>query len=57
MSTSHVFEQIIEEHLDQLRAIGLITINRTAGLDMVYVTTNLSPADIMREYYEKSQVR
>lgn len=48
---------MINEYLDQLRAIGLITINRTAGLDMVYVTTNLSPADIMREYYEKSQVR
>lgn len=48
---------IINEYLDQLRAINLITINRTAGLDMVYVTTDKSVEDIMREYYEKTQER
>ncbi|MBD5104253.1 MAG: DUF4007 family protein [Ruminococcaceae bacterium] len=47
----------INEYLDQLRAIGLITINRTAGLDMVYVTTEMSSAEIMKEYYEKLQAR
>ena len=48
---------MINEYLDQLRAIDLITINRTAGLDMVYVSTEKSVVDIMREYYEKSQER
>ena len=48
---------MINEYLDQLRAIDLITINRTAGLDMVYVNTQKSVVDIMREYYEKSQER
>jgi hypothetical protein len=32
---------------------GFITLNRTAGLDMVYVNTDKIPKDIMREYYEK----
>lgn len=48
---------MINEYLDQLRAIDLITINRTAGLDMVYVNTQKSYVDIMKEYYEKSQER
>lgn len=48
---------MINEYLDQLRAINLITINRTAGLDMVYINTEKSAVDIMREYYEKSQER
>ena len=48
---------MINEYLDQLRAINLVTINRTAGLDMVYVTTEMTAMDIMRAYYEKSQER
>lgn len=48
---------MINEYLDQLRAIDLITINRTAGLDMVYVNTQKSYVDIMKEHYEKSQER
>lgn len=47
----------INEYLDQLRAMNLITINRTAGLDMVYINTNMTATDIMIEYYEKSQER
>jgi hypothetical protein len=44
---------LINEYLDQLRASGYITLNRTAGLDMVYVNTERTPQGIMREYYEK----
>ena len=44
---------LINEYLDQLRVSGFITLNRTAGLDMVYVNTDKIPKDIMREYYEK----
>ncbi len=44
---------LINEYLDQLRVSGFITLNRTAGLDMVYVNTDKTPPDIMRKYYEK----
>ncbi len=44
---------LINEYLDQLRVSGFITLNRTAGLDMVYVNTNKTTKDIMCEYYEK----
>lgn len=45
----------INEYLDQLRISGHLTINRTAGLDMVYVNSIMKPQDIMIEYYEKVQ--
>lgn len=44
---------LINEYLDQLRVSGFIALNRTAGLDMVYVNTDKTPQDIMCEYYEK----
>ena len=44
---------LVNEYLDQLRVSGYITLNRTAGLDMVYVNTKKKPEEIMREYYEK----
>lgn len=47
----------INEYLDQLRAIGYITINRTAGLDMIYLNTNATPSEVMVEYYRKAQER
>ena len=47
----------INEYLDQLRISGYLTINRTAGLDMVYVESLMEPQDIMAEYYEKAQGR
>lgn len=47
----------INEYLDQLRISGYLTINRTAGLDMVYVDSVMKPQDIMIEYYEKVQGR
>lgn len=47
----------INNYLDQLRIAGYLTINRTAGLDMVYVESPMKPQDIMTEYYSKAQVR
>lgn len=43
----------INNYLDQLRVSGYLTINRTAGLDMVYIETRLKPREIMAEYYSK----
>lgn len=47
----------INEYLDQLRISGYLTINRAAGLDMVYVESLEKPEDIMLEYYKKAQVQ
>lgn len=47
----------INDYLDRLRIAGYLTINRTAGLDMVYVEHMMKPQDIMAEYYKKAQVR
>ena len=47
----------INDYLDRLRIAGYLTINRTAGLDMVYVENVIQPQDIMAEYYTKAQVR
>lgn len=44
---------LINEYLDQLRVSGYITLNRTAGLDMVYINDDRTPESVMREYYEK----
>lgn len=44
---------LVNEYLDQLRVSSYITLNRTAGLDMVYISADRTPQDIMREYYEK----
>lgn len=44
---------LINEYLDQLRVSRYITLNRNAGLDMVYVNKDITPQGIMREYYEK----
>lgn len=46
----------INEYLDQLRAADYLQVNRTAGLDMVYIKNRLSPKDIMITYYKKAQV-
>ncbi len=41
----------VNEYLDRLRAGGYITINRTAGLDMVYFDELLDPKEVMEKYY------
>jgi hypothetical protein len=47
----------INNYLDQLRIAGHLTINRTAGLDMIYVESTMIPQNIMAQYYTKAQVR
>ena len=41
----------INNYLDQLRVSGYLTINRTAGLDMVYLKMRKKPREIMEDYY------
>ena len=48
---------MINNYLDQLRVAGYLTVNRTAGLDMVYIETIMRPSDIMVEYYRMTQER
>lgn len=48
---------LINEYLDQLRVAKYITLNRTAGLDMVYVDSSMPLDEIMRKYYENVMVR
>ena len=47
----------VNEYLDQLRVAGYLTINRTAGLDMVYLNDSITPASVLTKYYEEAQVR
>ena len=46
---------IINDYLDALQNKGLITVNRTAGLDMVYPNTEDTSIDAVRNYYERSR--
>lgn len=46
---------MINEYLDRLRQEGFLEINRTAGLDMVYVKTDLSPTEILELYYTQDE--
>jgi len=45
----------VNEYLDELRVTGYLTINRTAGLDMVYFDHILEPSKIMEQYYKTVQ--
>lgn len=42
---------LLNEYLDQLKQDGYITINRTAGLDMVYFNDKITPSYALRDYY------
>lgn len=46
---------MINEYLDRLRQEGFIELNRTAGLDMVYISKKLSPAEILEIYYTQNE--
>ena len=46
---------MINDYLDRIRQDGLIQINRTAGLDMVYVSDDLTPVKILKLYYSQSE--
>lgn len=45
-------KNLINEYLDEMKRNGLVIINRTAGLNMVYSQKKLSLEDIMKEYFE-----
>ena len=47
----------VNEYLDQLRIAGFLTINRTAGLDMVYMNDVITPTNVLTKYYKEAQVR
>ena len=50
----HLDRTMLNEYLDMLRQDGYITLNRTAGLDMVYLNrTDITPVEILNEYYTK----
>ena len=38
-------------HLDRLADAGYITVNRTAGLDMVYEQGGITPDEVTLKYY------
>lgn len=46
---------LLNEYLDRLKQDGYITINRTAGLDMVYFNENITPTDALRAYYNQRE--
>ena len=45
----------LNEYLDQLRAKGYITINRTAGLDMVYFDKEITTKQVLIDYYTQEE--
>lgn len=45
----------LDVYLDQLRAGGYITTNRTAGLDMVYFHKNISAQQVLVDYYTQEE--
>lgn len=46
---------MINEYLDRLKQDKYITLNRTAGLDMVYLKDNITPVDILIDYYSQCE--
>lgn len=45
-------KNLINEYLDEMKRQNFITINRTAGLNMVYFRKKISLEEIMKEYFE-----
>lgn len=45
-------KNLINEYLDEMKRHDFITINRTAGLNMIYFRKKLTIEEIMREYFE-----
>lgn len=46
---------MINEYLDRLRQEGFIELNRTAGLDMIYISRKLSLTEILETYYTQNE--
>lgn len=49
----HLSNVRANELLDKLDDLRYIRVNRTAGLDMIYVETPLDPLDVIRSYYNQ----
>lgn len=49
----HLTSVVSNELLDRLDMMGYIRVDRTAGLDMIYKIKDISPDNVMREYYNK----
>lgn len=46
-------KNLLNDYLDDMRRNDLITINRTAGLNMIYMSKVLSLSDIFSEYFDR----
>ena len=46
-------KNLFNDYLDDMRREGLITINRTAGLNMIYVSNSLSLDEIFKKYFSR----
>lgn len=46
-------KNLLNDYLDDMRRNELITINRTAGLNMIYMSKVLSLSDIFSEYFDR----
>lgn len=44
---------LVNYYLDELEKEGYLTINRTAGLDMIYLKKEINPEDLLKEYYQQ----
>ena len=47
------FSKILNEYLEVLKRKKLITINRTAGLNMVYINKRMNLGEIFEKYFRK----
>ncbi|GIM28835.1 hypothetical protein CPJCM30710_15010 [Clostridium polyendosporum] len=45
---------LINYYLDELERRGYLTVNRTAGLDTIYLKKEINCIDLMNEYYQNS---
>lgn len=50
--TLNMGRSLLYDYLDKLRNAKCITLNRTAGLDMVYAPGDLKQVDILKDYYQ-----
>ena len=44
---------LLNEYLEILKRQGLITINRTAGLNMIYINKKMNLTEIFQKYFRK----
>lgn len=49
-------KNLVNEYLDSMKRNKLITINRTAGLNIIYIRRKLSVNEIFKEYFNRRQL-